>query len=64
MTNNTFCIYQYDYNNTVLGDKRYHLTDSTLFFVLKKGVICQIIFFYLTHNLFLYEHVDYLLGKG
>ena len=36
MTNNTFCIYQNDYNNTVLGDNRYHLTDSTLFFVLKK----------------------------
>ena len=36
MTNNTFCIYQNDYNNTVLGDKMYHLTDSALFFVLKK----------------------------
>ena len=35
MTNNTFCIYQNDYNNTVLGDKMYHLTDSA-FFVLKK----------------------------
>ena len=36
MTNNNFCIYQNDYNNTVLGDKMYHLTDSTFFFVLKK----------------------------
>ena len=36
MTNNTFCIYQNDYNNTVLGDKMYHLTDSAFFFVLKK----------------------------
>ena len=35
MTNNTFCIYQNDYNKIVLGDKRYHLTDSTFFFVLK-----------------------------
>ena len=36
MTNNTFCIYQNDYNNTVLDDKMYHLTDSAFFFVLKK----------------------------
>ena len=36
MTNNIFCIYQNDYNNTVLGDKMYHLTDSAFFFVLKK----------------------------
>ena len=36
MTNNTFCIHQNDYNNTVLGDKMYHLTDSAFFFVLKK----------------------------
>ena len=36
MTNNTFCIYQNDYNNTVLADKMYHLTDSAFFFVLKK----------------------------
>ena len=36
MTNNTFNIYQNDYNNTVLGDKMYHLTDSAFFFVLKK----------------------------
>ena len=36
MTNNTFCIYQNDYNNTVLGDIRYHLTDSAFFFGLKK----------------------------
>ena len=36
MTNITICIYQNDYNNTVLGDKMYHLTDSALFFVLKK----------------------------
>ena len=36
MTNKIFWIYQNDYNNTVLGDKLYHLTDSTLFFVSKK----------------------------
>ena len=36
MTNDTFCIYQNDYNNTVFGDKMYHLTDSAFFFVLKK----------------------------
>ena len=42
MTNNTFCIYQNDYNYTVLGDKMYHLTDSAFFFALKKGAICQI----------------------
>ena len=35
MTNYAFCIYQNDYNNIVLGDEMYHLTDST-FFVLKK----------------------------
>ena len=33
---NSFYIYQNDYNNTVLGDKMYHWTDSALFFVLKK----------------------------
>ena len=47
MTNNTFCIYQNYYNNAVLGDKRYHLTDST--FVLKKVLFV---------NLFLYKNVD------
>ena len=36
ITNNTFCIYQNDYNNTGLGDKMYHLTDSAFFFALKK----------------------------
>ena len=36
MTNDTFYIYQNDYNNTVLGDKMYHLTDSAFFVVLKK----------------------------
>ena len=36
MTCNTFCIYQNDYNNTVLGDKMYNLTDSAFVFVLKK----------------------------
>ena len=36
MTNNNFCIYQNDYNNTVLGDKMYHLTDIAFSFVLKK----------------------------
>ena len=35
LTNNTVCIYQNDYNNTVFDDKRYHLTDSTFLFVLK-----------------------------
>ena len=55
MTNNTFCIYQNDYNNTVLGEKGYHLTDSTFFYVLKKMLFT---FFYLTHTLFLYYNVD------
>ena len=41
MTNNNFCIYQNDYNNTVFGDKMYHLTDSTLFFVLKKVLLVK-----------------------
>ena len=41
MTNNTFCIYQNDYNNTVLGDKMYHLTDSAFFFVLKKVLFAK-----------------------
>ena len=36
MTNNTFCIYQNDYNNTIFGDKRYNLTDSTFSLFLKK----------------------------
>ena len=36
MTYNIFYIFQNDYNNTVLGDKMYHLTDSAFFFVLKK----------------------------
>ena len=50
MTNNTFCIYQKYYNNTVLRDKRYHLTDST--FVLKKVLFV---------NLFLYRNVDLII---
>ena len=47
MTNNTFCIYHTDYNNTILGDKMYHLIDSAFFFV-----------FHLTHKLFLYKNVN------
>ena len=35
MTNNTFWFDQNDYNNTVLGDKMYHLKDSSFFVVLK-----------------------------
>ena len=42
MTNNAFCVYQNDYNNTVMGDKRYHLTDSTFFFVLKKVLFVKL----------------------
>ena len=42
MTNNTFCIYQNDYNNTVLGYKMYHLTDSAFFFVLKKVLFVKL----------------------
>ena len=38
---NTFCIYQNDYNNAVLGDKKYHLTDSTFFFVFVCGVFVK-----------------------
>ena len=58
VTNNTFCIYQNDYNNTLLGDKMYLLTDSTLFFYLKKFYLLNSTFFHLTHNLFLYKNVD------
>ena len=58
MTNNTFCIYQNDYNNTVLGDKMYHLTDSAFFFVLKRCYLSNSTFFHLTHNLFLYKNVN------
>ena len=36
MTHYPFCIYQNDYNNAVLGDNRYNLTDFTFVFVLKK----------------------------
>ena len=45
MTNNTFCIYLNDYNNTVLGYKMYHLADSAFFFVLKKVVFVKSTFF-------------------
>ena len=41
MTNNTFCIYQNDYNNTVFGGKTYHSTDSTFSFVLKKVIFVK-----------------------
>ena len=58
MINNTFCIYQNDYNNTVLGDLMYNLTDSA-FFCFEKGAICQIAPFYLTHNLFLYKKCQF-----
>ena len=58
MTNNTFCICQNDYNNTFLGDKMYHLTDSAFFFVLKRVLFAKHPFFHLTHNLFLYKTVD------
>ena len=44
MTNDIFCIYQIDYNNAVLGDKMYHLSNST--------------FFHVTQNLFMYKNVD------
>ena len=58
MTNNNFCIYQNDYNNTELGDKMYHLTDSSFFFVLKRMLFVKKHLFHLTHNLFLYKNVD------
>ena len=40
-------------NNTVLGDKMYHLTDNAFFFCFEKGAI-----FHLKYNLFLYKNVD------
>ena len=58
MTNNTFCIYQNHYNNTVLGDKMYYLTDSAFFFVLKKVIFIKYHLFHLTQILLLYINVD------
>ena len=42
MTNNTFWIFQNDYNNTELGDKMYHLTDGSFFFVLKQMLFVKL----------------------
>ena len=59
MSNNTFCVYQNDFNNTVMGDKMYHLTDSALLFVSKKRCyLSNNTFFHLTHSLFLHKNVD------
>ena len=60
MTNTTFCIYQNDYNYTVLGDKMYHLTDSAFLFW-KRCYLSNNTFFHFTHNLFLYKNVDLVL---
>ena len=58
MINNTFCIYQNNYNNTLLDDKMYRLTVSAFFFVLKRCYLSNSTFLYLTHNFFMYKNVS------